>query len=156
MVKRLQSYETDEIAVTYDPSLCTHAAECVRGLPAVFDVSRRDWIHPGAAPAERVAEVIRRCPSGALQYLMKGGATGSPQEPAASPGAASPAGERVPITVKLLEDGPLLFDGIVRALAEDGAVIERSGKVSPCRCGGTGNQPFCDGSHKRVGFRSRR
>jgi len=151
MVKRIQSYEADEIAVTYDPNLCTHAAECVRGLPAVFDVGRPDWIHPGAAPAERVAEVIRRCPSGALQYRMKGGAAA-----ADAPGAASTAGERVPITVKLLEDGPLLFDGVVRALTEDGTVLERTGKVSLCRCGGTGNQPFCDGSHKRVGFRSAR
>jgi len=35
-------------------------------------------------------------------------------------------------------------------------VIERSGNVALCRCGGTGNQPFRDGSHKRVGFRSAR
>ena len=151
MVKRIQSYETDEIVVTYDPNLCTHAAECLRGLPAVFDVGRPDWIRPGAAPAERVAEVIRRCPSGALQYRMKGQAAEGPGDP-----VAPPPGQRAAITVKLMKDGPLLVDGIVRALAEDGTVIERSGKVSLCRCGGTGNQPFCDGSHKRVGFRSAR
>jgi uncharacterized Fe-S cluster protein YjdI len=152
MVQRVQSYETDEILVTYDPNLCTHAAECVRGLPAVFDTRRPDWIRPGAAPAERVAEVIRRCPSGALQYRMKGA---SADGPAAAPSA--PEGtERATIAVKLLKDGPLLFDGLVRVAAEDGSVIERSGKVALCRCGGTGNQPFCDGSHKRVGFRSAR
>jgi uncharacterized Fe-S cluster protein YjdI len=151
MAKRIQSYETDEIVVTYDPNLCTHAAECVRGLPAVFDVSRADWIHPGAAPAERVAEVIRRCPSGALQYRMKGEATaaGAPE-----PGSASAA--PAVVRVKLMKDGPLLFDAVVRVHAEDGTELERSGKVSLCRCGGTANQPFCDGSHKRVGFRSAR
>lgn len=39
---------------------------------------------------------------------------------------------------------------------EDGSVLERRGKVALCRCGGIGNQPFCDGSHQRVGFRSAR
>jgi CDGSH-type Zn-finger protein len=60
------------------------------------------------------------------------------------------------VAVKLMKDGPLLFDGVVHVTAEDGSVLERSGKVSLCRCGGTANQPFCDGSHKRVGFRSAR
>jgi uncharacterized Fe-S cluster protein YjdI len=152
MAKRVQSYETDEILVTYDPNLCTHAAECVRGLPAVFDTRRPDWIRPGEAPAAQVAEVIRRCPSGALQYRMKSAAQDG-KTPA--PGAAPPVGPAT-VAVKLMKDGPLLFDGVVHVTAEDGSVLERSGKVSLCRCGGTANQPFCDGSHKRVGFRSAR
>ena len=40
--------------------------ECLRGDPAVFDRSRPDWIHPESASAERVAEIVSRCPSGAL------------------------------------------------------------------------------------------
>ncbi len=144
MVKRIQSYETDEIVVTYDPNICTHAGECVRGLPAVFDTERADWIRPQEAPAEKLAEVIRRCPSGALQYRMK--------REIAAPGEPSPS--RAVIGVRLQKDGPLLFDGEVRVTAEDGTVLERTGKVALCRCGGTGNQPFCDGSHERVGFRS--
>jgi uncharacterized Fe-S cluster protein YjdI len=149
MTKRIQSYETDEILVTYDPNLCTHAAECVRGLPAVFDTRRPDWIRPGEAPAEQVAAVIRRCPSGALQYRLKSAAADG------KPGAPPP-GEAATVALKLMKDGPLLFDGTVRVTAEDGSVLERSGKVALCRCGGTANQPFCDGSHKRVGFRSAR
>jgi uncharacterized Fe-S cluster protein YjdI len=44
--KRLQSYETNEIIVTFDPARCTHSGVCVRGLGLVFDVTRRRWIRP--------------------------------------------------------------------------------------------------------------
>jgi len=71
MPNRLQSYESDAIVVTFDPNVCIHAAECVRGLPAVFDVKLKRWIRPENAPAERVAEQVRRCPSGALQFRLK-------------------------------------------------------------------------------------
>ena len=71
MTKRLQTYEIDDIVVTFDPELCVHSGNCVRGLPAVFDVRRRRWIRPELATPEQVAEQIRHCPSGALQYQLK-------------------------------------------------------------------------------------
>jgi uncharacterized Fe-S cluster protein YjdI len=43
----------------------------VRGLPLVFDVKRKRWVRPELATAEEVAALIRKCPSGALQYRMK-------------------------------------------------------------------------------------
>jgi len=70
--KRLQTYDTPEITVTFDPSVCIHSGVCVRGLGAVFDVERKRWIRPDLAPAAEVAAQIDRCPSGALQYTMKG------------------------------------------------------------------------------------
>src|ERR1700722_10817896 len=62
-------YPGRRITVYYDAERCRHFAECVRGLPQVFDVARRPWISPDAAEAEELAEVIRRCPSGALHYF---------------------------------------------------------------------------------------
>jgi uncharacterized Fe-S cluster protein YjdI len=70
-MKPLQTYETREIVVTFDPNVCTHSARCVRGLPAVFDVGRRDWVHADAASATDVAAQVARCPSGALQARLK-------------------------------------------------------------------------------------
>jgi len=69
--KRVQSYETAEITVTFDPNVCIHSGVCVRGLPLVFDVKRQRWVRPELAPAADVAAQIERCPSGALQHIMK-------------------------------------------------------------------------------------
>jgi len=68
MSKPLQVYETPEITVTFDPNICIHSGVCLRGLPAVFDVRRHDWVRPTAAAAQEVAAQIHRCPSGALQF----------------------------------------------------------------------------------------
>jgi len=68
MTKRLQTYTGDQITVTFDPNRCIHSGVCVRGLPAVFDISRKRWVDPRAASPHEIATLIDRCPSGALQY----------------------------------------------------------------------------------------
>lgn len=73
MSKRLQVYETPEITVTFDPNVCVHSAICLRGLPAVFDVSRARWVAPEHASADEVAAQVARCPSGALQFTKPAG-----------------------------------------------------------------------------------
>ena len=70
MTKRLQTYESPGITVTFDPNICIHSGVCVRGLHAVFDVSRRDWVRPYAASVAEVAAQVERCPSGALRYKL--------------------------------------------------------------------------------------
>jgi uncharacterized Fe-S cluster protein YjdI len=62
-----RTYHGTDVDVSFDASLCQHAAECVRGLPAVFDTGRRPWILPDGAAADDVIEVVGRCPSGALR-----------------------------------------------------------------------------------------
>ena len=72
MAKRTQTYRSGEVTVTFDPNVCTHAAACVRGLPAVFDVSKKRWVRLENAPAQEVLETVKRCPSGALQATSSG------------------------------------------------------------------------------------
>ena len=67
--KRLQTHEAPGITVTFDPAVCIHSGVCVRGLPAVFDVRRKRWIHAEAASPEQVAQQVARCLSGALQFI---------------------------------------------------------------------------------------
>lgn len=62
-----KTYEGLAVAVSFDGDVCQHAAECVRGLPAVFDTEARPWINPDGATAAEVVEVVGRCPSGALR-----------------------------------------------------------------------------------------
>jgi uncharacterized Fe-S cluster protein YjdI len=62
-----KSYGGKEVDVSFDPEVCIHAAQCVRGLPAVFDTKRRPWIVPDGASADEVVAQVERCPSGALQ-----------------------------------------------------------------------------------------
>ena len=70
-----KGYRSERIVVSFDPERCIHARYCVRGLPEVFDPSERPWVRPDRAKAEHVAEVVMRCPTGALQFERMDGAT---------------------------------------------------------------------------------
>ena len=145
MPRRLQTYKGDGITVTFDPNSCVHSARCLSGLPAVFDVRRRKWIDVSAAPADEIAQVIQRCPSGALRYTRPGETDGKPAPPV-----------RQQTVITLTSDGPLVVEGNVRVQTAGGQIVREADRVALCRCGGTRNQPFCDGSHLRVGFTSTR
>ncbi|MFE5794343.1 (4Fe-4S)-binding protein [Streptomyces sp. NPDC056503] len=127
---RLKEYDGEGITVTFEPRRCLHAAECVHGLPEVFDLSRRPWVLPDAAPAERVAEVIRRCPSGALRYRP---AAGGAEEEA-----------DVPTTVRRSPSGQLVVRGDL--LVSGGQGVRHETRVMLCGCGASANQPYCDHS----------
>jgi CDGSH-type Zn-finger protein len=61
---------------------------------------------------------------------------------------------RVPVIVAC-PDGPLLVRGDVQLLDANGETIPRTrATVALCRCGVSTIKPFCDGTHKLVGFRT--
>jgi uncharacterized Fe-S cluster protein YjdI/CDGSH-type Zn-finger protein len=137
-IAHARAYTAPEVTVYYDRGRCLHFAECIRGLPQVFDVQKRPWIQPENAPAEEVAEVVRRCPSGALHYRLE---EGPPEEP-----------ER-PTRVEIVTDGPINLRGDLSIDVPDGARI-REMRASLCRCGLTENGPFCDNTCSRTGWKS--
>lgn len=55
----------------------------------------------------------------------------------------------------MLDDGPLVAEGLEKLDNSKGEDLEIKEKVALCRCGASGNKPYCDGSHKRIGFSSR-
>ena len=50
------------------------------------------------------------------------------------------------------KNGPLLLDGPVTVVSASGGERRHGVGAALCRCGSSQNKPFCDGSHKRVGF----
>jgi uncharacterized Fe-S cluster protein YjdI/CDGSH-type Zn-finger protein len=118
-----KSYNGSDITVTFDGTRCLHFAECLRGLPAVFDVQARPWISPDNADADSVAEVVERCPSGALRHIRHDGSTESPPDPT---------------VVTVVENGPVLLHGNLSLASR------RETRAALCACGRSSKKPFCD------------
>lgn len=134
-----RTYRTEQIAVYWEPQLCIHTANCLKALPAVFDVRRRPWVLVDAAPADAIADAVMRCPTGALRFERFDGAA---EEPLPDPAV-----------IEAQPDGPLYLRGRVTVVNEDGTERELP-RAALCRCGESNNKPFCDGMHRRNGFRS--
>ena len=136
--KLTKEYGTDEIVVEWEPRLCFHSQNCIRALPQVFDDGRRPWVQVDAATADDVEAAVARCPSGALRTRRIG---------------ARPAERPLKLELRASEDGPLLVSGGVRIVDADGNLLYEGERAALCRCGGSSNKPFCDGTHKKNGFR---
>ena len=124
-----RAYGAPEVTVFYDRGRCRHYAECVRGLPLVFDPTRRPWIRADLADADAVAEVVRRCPTGALHYRL---AVDAPEEPTR------------PTSITRDPAGPLLVRGELVLDTPEGPLAET--RAALCGCGRTQSQPVCDGA----------
>jgi CDGSH-type Zn-finger protein len=63
--------------------------------------------------------------------------------------------DRSPESAEFLiqENGPVKLTGEFTLTRADGQTIDVDGDVYLCRCGGSKNKPFCDGSHRSVGIR---
>ena len=95
------------------------------------------WIHPDAASADEIIATIQKCPSGALSYSLddvehrdRGG------EP----------------TIFVAPNGPYVVSGgpdLLDTIWGEGASKEH---LTLCRCGGSKNKPFCDGTHWYIEF----
>ncbi|MBD3617270.1 MAG: CDGSH iron-sulfur domain-containing protein [Gracilimonas sp.] len=140
MKEKILQYSTDELKVTWDKERCIHAAECVRGLPGVFDPKRKPWIKPELASADELTEVIERCPTGALHYELK-----------SSDKTETPPGQNI-ITIE--KDGPIYIHGEVVVKDMDENIVLKDTRMALCRCGQSKNKPLCDNSHISANFKA--
>jgi CDGSH-type Zn-finger protein/uncharacterized Fe-S cluster protein YjdI len=74
-------------------------------------------------------------------------------EPASGKTDMLPARDGV-LAVEPQTDGPVRVRGNLEIVSGTGRVVARVTQAALCRCGGSGNKPFCDGTHAKIGFRS--
>ncbi len=79
-------------------------------------------------------------------FLASGEAAGK-----VSPALTEAAGK---LAVTSLLDGPLHAGGPMEICTGTGHVVERTTQAWLCRCGSSKNKPYCDGTHKKIGFRA--
>jgi CDGSH-type Zn-finger protein len=60
-------------------------------------------------------------------------------------------------TIKIAKDGPLIVDGEAKLVDHEGREVKPTRQpFALCRCGGSVNKPFCDGTHSKIGFQGAR
>jgi CDGSH-type Zn-finger protein len=133
-----ERYRGARITIHDNRSICAHAGYCTDGLGSVFKYKREPWIDPAGGSVEAIIETIRKCPSGALSYSLDGVEGGDQQ--------AAPA-------ITVTRDGPYAVVGGARLLGQPQAQGASKEHYTLCRCGGSKNKPFCDGTHWGIGFK---
>ncbi|MGQ0603461.1 MAG: (4Fe-4S)-binding protein [Anaerolineales bacterium] len=134
-----REYANDHIVVEWEPPLCIHSARCLKALPRVFNTRSRPWVNLDGAAAGDIAAAVMQCPTGALRFRrVDDGAQEAPSEPT---------------VIEARPNCPYFVRGRVTVINQD-----KTERVLPraalCRCGHSENKPFCDGSHRRVGFKT--
>ena len=77
-------------------------------------------------------------------------ATGEPAAVASQPLARRDG----TLTVTPTPNGPLHVSGAAEVVSGTGHTLNRADDLWLCRCGGSANKPYCDGTHKRIGFQA--
>ncbi len=58
------------------------------------------------------------------------------------------------VTLMPKKDGPLYFSGNLELVSGTGRMLDRVQETWLCRCGHSQNKPYCDGTHKKIGFKA--
>jgi CDGSH-type Zn-finger protein len=125
----------DGVVISDDLSLCSKAGYCRDRFTGV-------WQMLGNADPEvrrRMERMVELCPSGRLAWAES--VEAPDREPPYEP------------EIGVFRNGPLFVRGGVLVVGADGEPYEIRNRQVLCRCGYSQNKPFCDGSHKLVGFR---
>ncbi|HOT98930.1 MAG TPA: (4Fe-4S)-binding protein [Methanotrichaceae archaeon] len=135
----MKEYTNGEIVVVWKPEKCIHSRNCITSLPQVFNRQRRPWIDSKGACSDEIIRAVERCPSGALTWRRAGSA----------PSSVCQSDGRIVVA----KNGPLLVEGSLSLIDEDGNELASNESFALCRCGASKKKPFCDGSHAAIGFR---
>jgi uncharacterized Fe-S cluster protein YjdI len=156
MEKSDREYSNGEITVYWKPGKCIHATTCYRELNAVFNPRTRPWVNINGAPTDEIIEVVKKCPTKALDWKWNDAVRQKEEEEKAKQKAESESlinAEENPTQVNIMKDGPILIQGKFVIYGEEGNVLKTLSMTSLCRCGHSRVLPFCDGTHRKHGFK---
>ena len=137
--KELEYYRGKEITIVYDRYLCMGAGYCGE-LEAVFGTHDAPKYEPDAASMEEIIATIKRCPSGALSYMIDNTHFTNYYDET---------------RVVIEKDGPLNFQGTIDLIDDQDSetLLPNADHYTLCRCGSSKKKPLCDGSHHEVKFK---
>jgi uncharacterized Fe-S cluster protein YjdI len=155
-------YKNDEITVYWKPGACVHASYCYRELIEVFDPGRRPWVDMAGATTERIIEVVNMCPTEALTWKWNDEEKNRDinvdqtnhikfKRPELI-GSDESVDDLKPVSVKIMSDGPIVIKGDFDFMYSGNIRKVKDGIMSICRCGASNRLPFCDGTHRKIGF----
>ncbi|MGO4291379.1 (4Fe-4S)-binding protein [Chitinophaga sp. RAB17] len=136
-------YTNGDVTIVWKPNVCIHSEVCFHGLPAVFNPNQKPWINAAAATTEEIVTQVKHCPSGALTYFMNA--------EVAAQGGTEPQISAESI-VEPTPNGPLLVYGNIVVRDANGKETHKNKVTAFCRCGGSSNKPYCDGTHTKINF----
>ena len=133
-----KNYIGKTITIHDNRGICAHAGHCTNNLASVFKLNEEPWIDPDGAAVDKIIDTIRECPSGALSYSID---------------EVEHRDQERQTMVTVTKDGPYAVTGGIELIGQvqgEGASTEH---YTLCRCGGSKNKPFCDGTHWEIGFK---
>lgn len=136
-----KQYTNGDITVVWKPDVCLHSTLCWKGLIEVFNPRNRPWINMDGAETDAIIAQVEKCPSGALSFFRN------------SEGETRPEQVDVETIVEATPNGPLMVYGNIRVKDSQGNETVRHKVTALCRCGGSENKPYCDGTHKKINFK---
>ena len=137
--KELEYYRGREITIVFDRYLCMGAGSCGE-LEAVFGTHDAPKYEPDAAPVEDIVATIKKCPSGALSYII---------------GDEHFRNYFDETKLVVEKDGPLNCQGEITVIDDQDSdfLLPKADHFTLCRCGRSKKKPLCDGSHEEKGFK---
>jgi uncharacterized Fe-S cluster protein YjdI len=136
-----KEYTNGEVTVVWKPDICIHSAICIKGLPRVFNTKESPWINTQGADSGNIVNQVEACPSGALSYYRNGDKKEKALE------------TEVDTVIEITKNGPLMVYGNITIKGKDGGEEKKHRVTAFCRCGASGNKPYCDGTHAKIGFK---
>jgi CDGSH-type Zn-finger protein len=134
---RRDSYVGKGITIHDNRGICAHAGFCTDRLQAVWRLNQEPWIDPDGADVAAIVETIKTCPSGALSYSID---------------ITELRDQDRPPSIEVTRNGPYRVTGGVELKGEDRGEGASREHYTLCRCGGSKNKPFCDGTHWTIKF----